>query len=106
MQPCWCRAGRIRYWRARAKASPARDRRHDRRSRRGRSRMREDWAPRLARLCGLTRPCLLPVLISTVDAIDQAGKAVRYALIDHVIVHGAQLLPETSLGLAAQFGRF
>src|SRR5579864_1774106 len=104
MRTCWCRAGRSRYWRARAEVSPAPGRPRDRRFHTGRSRMRGGLAPLRERLCGPTRPSAsLPILfLITLEAIDQFVKPVRDALIDDIVVHGAQLLAETSLHVPAQ----
>src|SRR5579875_334721 len=109
MRTCWCRAGTTRYWRAPAAGFPGPGRRLGRRSRTARWQRRGGWAPRQARLSGLTRPWALrlPVLVFFgVDAVDEFGEPFRYALVHHLVVHGAELLSETGLHLARQLGRF
>jgi hypothetical protein len=50
----------------------------------------------------LLRPPLILVLIA--QAPNQIGQMLRYALIDDVVVHGAQLLADPSLNFPAQTG--
>src|SRR5450830_1103380 len=91
------------YWRARAASSPAPGRPRDPRSRTARSRMRASSAPRRGRLCVLTRPwALVLVLAIAVETIEQFGKPVRNPLVHHIVVHGAKLLAEPGLHLAAE----
>src|SRR6185437_479462 len=96
-----------RYSQAPSTGFPAPGRRRDRRSRKARSRRRADLAPRRGRLCGLTRPLpLVPVLAAVVvETIEKVVETVRNALVQDLVVHGAQLLPETGLDVAAQFCR-
>src|SRR5476649_1223022 len=104
MPTCWCRAGTSRYWRARAASSPAPGHRRDPRSRTARSRRRGDWAPRRERLCGPTRPWALMLVLVPIafETIKQIGKPIWHTLTHHVVVHGAKLLAETGLHLAAK----
>src|SRR5450830_1533121 len=96
-----------RYWRARAASSPAPGRPRGPRSRTARSRRRAGLAPRRERLCVPTRPwALVLILAIAVETIEQFGKPVRYTLVHHVVVHGAQLLAEPGLYFAPELGRF
>src|SRR6476619_3374095 len=93
-----------RYWRARAEAFPAPGRPPGPRSRIARSQMRGDWAPQRERLCGLTRPLpsVLVLASISIQPVKQIAEPVRNALVHHIVVHGAQLLSETSLYVTAQ----
>src|ERR1700688_3989011 len=107
MPACWCRARRSRYAQAPAAASPAPDRRRGRYCRTMKSRTRAG----LARCRALGRVsqdqasclCLPPsILVLVTQAANQIGEMVRHALIDDVVVHRAQLLPDPGLNLTAQ----
>src|ERR1019366_3543468 len=96
-----------RYWRGRAAASPAPNRRRDPRSRIARSRRRASWAPPRERFCASTRPWALVLVLIPIafETIEQIGKSIRYALVHHVVVHGAKLLPGTARNPAPKLCR-
>src|SRR3984893_19228304 len=50
--------------------------------------------------------CPPSVLVLIAEAANEVGEMRRHALIDEVVVHGAQLLPDTGLHLPAQTGFF
>src|SRR5262249_29738690 len=68
------------------------------------SRRRANWAPpRALRLVPWDRDSFVPLLLALLIKFpEQINEALRHALIDHVCVHGAQLLPDLDLDLAAQ----
>src|SRR5579863_143323 len=104
MPACWCRARTSRYERARATASPAPGRRRGRycrtarwQTRAGSARWREP-----DRVSQGRASCWPSILVLVTQAANEVGDVVGHALIDDVVVHGAQLLADPRLNFPAQ----
>src|SRR6185437_16528420 len=104
MPTCSCRAGTTRCWRARARASLAPNHPRDRHSRRARSRKPEGSVRHREWLSGLIRPLPSARILASVcvQPVKQLTEPVRYTLVHHIVVHGAQLLAEAGLNVAAE----
>src|ERR1700691_1652548 len=105
MPACWCRARTSRCGTARAAGFPARGHRRGRYCRTARWRKRAGLAPwpALDRVLQDRASCgrLLPSILFA-QPTDQIVDVRRHALIDDVVIHGAQLLTDAGFDLAAE----